>query len=70
MPELQQAAEGALRALQEVLSPWGAGPMPPTGLSAWNTLQDCYGEPELTRLREIKRRVDPHGTLVGNFPIP
>ena len=70
VPELQQPVESALRALQEALSPWRAGRMPPTGLSAWNTLRDCYGGPDLARLREIKQRVDPHGTLVGNFPIP
>ncbi|WP_410785554.1 FAD-binding oxidoreductase [Kribbella sp. C-35] len=70
VPELQQPVENALCALQEALSPWRAGRMPPTGLSAWNTARDCYDEADLTRLREIKQRVDPHGTLVGNFPIP
>ncbi|HEY3557411.1 MAG TPA: FAD-binding oxidoreductase [Kribbella sp.] len=69
-PELQPAAEGQLRALQEALQPWRAGYMPPTGLSAWNTLRDCYSETDLARLREIKRRVDPQGTFAGNFRLP
>lgn len=69
-PELQQPAEDQLRALQEGLLPWRAGYMPPSGLSAWNTLRDCYSEADLTRLREIKRRVDPDDTFVGNFRLP
>jgi hypothetical protein len=44
--------------------------MPPTGLSAWGSLKGCISAPDLVRLREIKQRVDPLGTLVGNFPLP
>ncbi|GAA3118253.1 FAD/FMN-containing dehydrogenase [Kribbella aluminosa] len=63
----QEPGERALRALQEALSPWLVGQKTATGLSAWNTLEDCYSSDDLARLREIKRRVDPHGTFVGNF---
>ncbi|HZX06929.1 hypothetical protein [Kribbella sp.] len=62
-----RSGEHALRTLQEALSPWRVGQKTPTGLSAWNTLEDCYTPDDLARLREIKRRVDPHGTFVGNF---
>ncbi|MFF0345901.1 FAD-binding oxidoreductase [Kribbella sp. NPDC004875] len=68
-PELQESAETALRSLKEALVPWSVGDMPPTGLSAWGSLRDCVSEPDLARLREIKRRVDPLGTLTGNFPL-
>jgi len=70
VPELQQSAELALTALKEALSPWHAGDMPPTGLSAWSTVQDCFTEPDLARLREIKQKADPLGVLVGNYPLP
>jgi FAD/FMN-containing dehydrogenase len=70
VPELQHSAELALTAFKDALSQWHAGDMPPTGLSAWGTLQDSIAEVDLARLREIKHRVDPLGTLVSNFPLP
>jgi hypothetical protein len=70
VPELQQQAEQALLALKEAVAPWRAGELPPTGLSPWNTLQDAFTEPDLARLRDLKQRVDPLGTLVGNYPCP
>ncbi|MFF2368910.1 hypothetical protein ACFVU0_40300, partial [Streptomyces sp. NPDC058122] len=66
---LQQSAETALRALKEALAPWHTDEMPPTGLSAWESLQDSISDPDLARLREIKQRVDPLGVLVGNYPL-
>jgi hypothetical protein len=50
--------------------PWRTDDMPPTGLSAWGSLRDCFSEQDLARLREIKQRVDPDGALTGNFPLP
>lgn len=69
-PELQEPAVAALRSLQETLAPWRTDDMPPTGLSAWGSLRDCFSEQDLARLREIKQRVDPDGALTGNFPLP
>jgi FAD/FMN-containing dehydrogenase len=69
VPELQESAETALRALKETLAPWRTDELPPTGLSAWESLQDSISEPDLARLREIKQRVDPRGVLVGNYPL-
>jgi FAD/FMN-containing dehydrogenase len=68
-PELQEPAQAALRALKEALAPWRTDEMPPTGLSAWESLQDSISEPDLARLREIKQRVDPLGVLGGNYPL-
>lgn len=69
-PDQQEPGERALQALEEALSPWRVGQKIPTGLSAWNTLDDCYGPDDLARLREIKRRVDPGGLFAGNFRLP
>jgi hypothetical protein len=69
-PELQEPAVHALRSLQDALAPWRTDDMPPTGLSAWGSLRDCFSEPDLARLQEIKQRVDPDGALTGNFPLP
>lgn len=69
-PSSQPAAIEALQTFQEALTPWDAGAMPPTGLSAWGSLQDCYSPEDLARLREIKQRVDPDDTFVGNFRLP
>jgi hypothetical protein len=66
-PDQVEPGQQALRALQEALSPWQAGPKLPTGLSTWNTLDECYGTDDLARLREIKQRVDPGDRFVGNF---
>ena len=68
--ERQPDAEAALKAFQKAVTPWRAGAMPVTGLSAWDSLRDCYSELYLARLWEIKQRVDPLGTVTGNFPIP
>jgi FAD/FMN-containing dehydrogenase len=70
VPELVGSAEQALGALKEAVSPWHAGDLPPSGLSTKGSLQDCFTEPDLARLREIKQRVDPVGTLTGNYPLP
>lgn len=70
VPELQQPAEQALTALKDAMAPWQAGALPPSGLSSWSTLQESLTEPDLARLREIKRRMDPLGVLVGNYPLP
>ncbi|GAA0610790.1 FAD-binding oxidoreductase [Kribbella sandramycini] len=70
VPELLGSARQALAALKEAVSPWHAGDLPPTGLSSWGTLQDSFTEPDLARLREVKQRVDPMGTLIGNYPLP
>ncbi|MFI5690220.1 FAD-binding oxidoreductase [Kribbella sp. NPDC051586] len=69
VPELQEQAEAALRSLKDTLAPWHAGGMPPTGLSAWESLHESISEPDLARLREIKQRVDPLGVMVGNYPL-
>ncbi|WP_427888990.1 FAD-binding oxidoreductase [Kribbella sp. GL6] len=66
-PDQQEPGVRALRALQEALSPWSVGQKTPTGLSSWNTLDECYGPNDLARLREIKQRVDPGDRFVGNF---
>ncbi|MFF0264798.1 FAD-binding oxidoreductase [Kribbella sp. NPDC004536] len=63
-------ATAALQKFQEALTPWHAGDMPSTGLSAWGSLEDCYSPADLARLREIKQRVDPDDTFVGNFRLP
>ncbi|GAA1112323.1 FAD-binding oxidoreductase [Kribbella jejuensis] len=69
-PQLQPQAIAALRTFQEALTPWHAGAMPPTGLSAWGSLQECYSSTDLARLRQIKLRVDPDDMFVGNFRLP
>ncbi|MGZ0151160.1 FAD-binding oxidoreductase [Kribbella sp. WER1] len=66
-PDLVDAGQSALRDLQEALSPWRVGQKTPTGLSSWGTLDECYSQDDLARLRDIKRRVDPGGRFVGNF---
>ncbi|GAA1667247.1 FAD-binding oxidoreductase [Kribbella yunnanensis] len=70
VPELFGSAQQALGALKDAVSQWHAGDLPPSGLSSWSTLQDSFTEPDLARLRDIKQRVDPVGTLVGNYPLP
>lgn len=69
VPEFEQPARQALLALQDAMAPWHAGDLPPSMLGADETLQDAFSEPDLTRLREIKQRVDPLGLLVGNYPL-
>ena len=68
-PELEQPAVAALGALKEALAPWTSGSLPPSFLAAESSLQDSFGEQDLTRLREIKQKVDPTGVLVGNYPL-
>ncbi|MFD7158466.1 FAD-binding oxidoreductase [Kribbella sp. NPDC059898] len=63
-------AIAVLQKFQEALTPWHAGDMSPTGLSAWGSLDDCYSPADLARLRDIKQRVDPDDTFVGNFRLP
>jgi FAD/FMN-containing dehydrogenase len=68
-PELELPAVAALRALKDAVAPWASGALPPSFLAAESSLVDSFGEQDLTRLREIKQKVDPSGVLVGNYPL-
>jgi FAD/FMN-containing dehydrogenase len=59
-------AMAALRPLRELAETYPATGTVPSFLGRGATLADSYGPEVLARLAEIKRRVDPHGVIVGN----
>ncbi|MEV6410158.1 FAD-binding oxidoreductase [Kribbella sp. NPDC051718] len=50
------------------LAPWAGGLLPPT-MAHGEPVEDVYPAATLTRLREIKNRVDPTNLIRGNRPL-
>jgi FAD binding domain-containing protein len=50
------------------LAPWAGGLLPPT-MAHGEPVEDIYPAATLTRLREIKNRVDPGNVIRGNRPL-
>ncbi|MEU9831938.1 FAD-binding oxidoreductase [Streptosporangium sp. NPDC048047] len=66
-PATAEAVTVRQRALAEALPASGRKPL--TFLGPRETAADAFAPAALERLREIKRRRDPHGVIRGNFPV-
>lgn len=69
VPELVEPIRASLRAVADACEPVDLGRMPLTLLGAGQPLSQVHDEATLARLRQVKRRVDPHGVIRGNHPL-
>src|SRR5205823_2408155 len=68
-PELAQAIGDRIDRIREALSPWSSGTRL-TNFAGRPTSPELLFEAEtLARLREVKRRYDPEGTIGANLPL-
>ncbi|MGP4103041.1 FAD-binding oxidoreductase [Nonomuraea sp. KM90] len=68
-PEMAAAVGDRQRAFAEQLGPLVSGRKPYTMLGGGDRAAAAFSEPDLARLRDIKRARDPHGVLRANFPV-
>jgi FAD/FMN-containing dehydrogenase len=68
-PGLSAAVGDALAALPGRLGDAATGRKPATFLSPGESAAAAYDDAALTRLRDLKRSRDPHGTLRGSYPL-
>ncbi|MDH6283030.1 FAD-binding oxidoreductase [Prescottella agglutinans] len=69
VPDLLEAAAGAMAALFDELAPWSAGPIVPTLLGPGESPERAYDAPTLAALRRLKQAVDPSYVVRGNYPL-
>ncbi|MEV4290524.1 FAD-binding oxidoreductase [Nonomuraea bangladeshensis] len=67
-PATAEAVTARQRELAEALPVSGRKPF--TFLRPGESVADAFTPATLNRLRDVKRRHDPHDTIRGNFPIP
>lgn len=70
VPELVEPIRWSLAAVAQALAPeLSPERFPLNFLTVDSTIDHAFDSPTLERLRAIKRRVDPRGTIRGNFPL-
>ncbi|MFI5711907.1 FAD-binding oxidoreductase [Kribbella sp. NPDC051620] len=67
-PEHGPAIQAEIDTVVSGLAPWAGGLLPPT-MAHGEPVEDIYPPATLTRLREIKHRVDPTNVVRGNRPL-
>jgi hypothetical protein len=68
-PETAAAIKAKQGAMVDSLAPYISGRKPYTSLAVGDTAADAFSPASLTRLQDIKRDRDPHGTFRSNFPV-
>ena len=69
MAELVEPIHGSLAALAAALEPVSLGRTALTRLGAGQPISVVFDEGALGRVRAVKARVDPAGTIRGNHPL-